>query len=523
MQEYRIFGPPGCGKTHSIQEACAAAADEYGGGGVMICSFTNGAAQEIAARVDSIPEENIGTLHKACFSQIGRIPVLEEKKKHIDAFNEFAPGYKMSTPGCKDIGSGMEYGEGTTDGDKLFSLTTVLRNRMIPVEQWPERARNFYDAWKSFKSSEGGIDYTDMLEIALNDVEYAPGTPRAIFVDEAQDCTALQMAVLKKWTRDAEKLVMVGDDDQCIYQFAGATPEAFASGDLTVRDSILDQSYRVPFAVWEVAYNWISRVKDRVEKDYMPRPEPGFASRAPFSWRHGDDILKTITKAMIRGKSVMVIGACSFMLEPTKKALIEAGVPFHNPYRYIRADWNPLKLTTGTTYAERIRCFLKDGAYAPGDIKAWASVLKADGVLKRGMKSKLDSIDTTSPDYMMEFFEEETRDAIYSRDIKWWQDHLVNDEARKKATYPLKIVNNLGPAFLDAKEIPPQVILGTIHSVKGGEADVVIVFPDLSQEGMQEWTGKGKASIHRLMYVAVTRAREGVIIAQPGSPYTCDL
>ena len=52
----------------------------------------------------------------------------------------------------------------------------------------------------------------------------------------------------------------------------------------------------------------------------------------------------------------------------------------------------------------------------------------------------------------------------------------------------------------------PPVTLGTIHSVKGGEADVVYVFPDLSQAGYQEWClhGEGRDSVFRLFYVAMT-------------------
>ena len=38
----------------------------------------------------------------------------------------------------------------------------------------------------------------------------------------------------------------------------------------------------------------------------------------------------------------------------------------------------------------------------------------------------------------------------------------------------------------------PEIIIGTGHSVKGGEADVVYIFPDLSASGMRQWEGSRK-------------------------------
>ena len=63
----------------------------------------------------------------------------------------------------------------------------------------------------------------------------------------------------------------------------------------------------------------------------------------------------------------------------------------------------------------------------------------------------------------------------------------------------------------------PQIIVGTIHSVKGGEADIVYVFPDLSPAADDEWYGnaKAKAGVYRTFYVAMTRAREELVLCGP--------
>lgn len=528
MTEERIFGPPGTGKTTNLTRIATTVAAQDGGGSVMICSYTNAAAEEIASRCTSIQTENVGTLHKACYSAMGTPPILESKSSSVMEWNAYAPEYRLSAPSVRTTDSVMEMSNDITNGDRLHAATTILRNKLTPIELWPKNAARFYEAWRRWKRSAGGIDFTDMLEDALASDQCAPGRPQTIIVDEAQDCTALQLAVIRKWALQAKRLVLSGDDDQCIYQFAGAAPEAFADKSIPSNDTVLEQSYRVPYNPWEFASSWIAKVRTRVPKDYMPKhsDDPGFVTHAPCSFMDGDQIVQTIQTVLDKGLSSMVIGSCSYMVETAKHALRNAGIPFHNPYRLIRGDWNPLKLTAGTTYAERVSSFLAPldsvkPMWSADQLKAATSVLKADGVFRKGMKNKLDDISSVSLDMMFEYFTEEAVNRLMACDLVWYEAHLVNDEARRKAKYAITIVNNLGTAFLDASQIPPDVIIGTIHSVKGGESDVVIVIPDLSPQGFYEWNGSGRDNIRRLMYVALTRAKKGVIILRPATSSAC--
>ena len=62
----------------------------------------------------------------------------------------------------------------------------------------------------------------------------------------------------------------------------------------------------------------------------------------------------------------------------------------------------------------------------------------------------------------------------------------------------------------------PQVVVGTVHSVKGGQADVVYLFPDLSLAGDANYQrfGPSRDSVIRVFYVGITRARETLYICQ---------
>jgi len=57
----------------------------------------------------------------------------------------------------------------------------------------------------------------------------------------------------------------------------------------------------------------------------------------------------------------------------------------------------------------------------------------------------------------------------------------------------------------------PRIRLSTIHGAKGGEADNVVLFTDLSTAALKE---RGD-DIHRVFYVAVTRTRENLYIVEP--------
>ena len=118
------------------------------------------------------------------------------------------------------------------------------------------------------------------------------------------------------------------------------------------------------------------------------------------------------------------------------------------------------------------------------------------------------------PSMMRRLLTSHAIEAGYKADPEWFNQHL-GPSRRRDAAYPLAVVTQRGPqALLES----PWVTVGTIHSVKGGQADVVFLFPDLSGAGMTEWRGNSTARSHvfRLFYVGMTRARETLVVLSPG-------
>ena len=327
----------------------------------------------------------------------------------------------------------------------------------------------------------------------------------------------------------------------CIYSFAGATPEAFLDPDIPADHKfVLKQSYRVPRAVHAFAEKLIHRVGRRQDKEYLPREDGGaFERLSKGGYKSAEyTILQSATQHIARGRTVMFLAACSYMLRPLVTLLRKNGIPFHNPYRKSNGFWNPLA-SSGTTTASRAAALLVGHPdygeghrpWTHGDLAAWADVLQAKGVLRRGVKPKLKQYDQHLPvtlERMNELFERqamtsmmEAWDAGAGALLEWWRLRLATSVA-DRAKFPIEIATRRGPRALVE---PPRVIVGTIHSVKGGQADVVYLFPDLSQAGDAQYARGGPArdAVIRLFYVGATRAYEKLVVCQRESPLAISL
>jgi superfamily I DNA/RNA helicase len=94
--------------------------------------------------------------------------------------------------------------------------------------------------------------------------------------------------------------------------------------------------------------------------------------------------------------------------------------------------------------------------------------------------------------------------------LDWWRNRLA-PEFRKRIQFPSSVAALRGPQTLQRV---PQIVVGTIHSVKGGQADVVYLFPDVSKAADAQYRkcGPPRDSVIRTFYVGATRARETLYI-----------
>jgi DNA helicase-2/ATP-dependent DNA helicase PcrA len=525
--EYRIFGPPGTGKTTRLGKEIERAAEQYGEENVLVASFSRTAASEIAQRGLGGGQMKLGTLHSLALKCIGSMPVIPERKSQalVDEWNTTYPTMKISTAKTFDPDDPWASDEGSCGNDLLEQLNRC-RAQMMPAELYDPRVRKFGERWADFKRQTFSIDFTDMIEIALRDTDEAPGGVAAGFFDEAQDFSALEMALARKWGAQMDYYVLSGDDDQAIYQFRGATPEAFLSKDIEHKSTVLGQSWRVPQSVHKVAESWIRRIDKRQPKTYKPMEKAGAVRALDATYKYCDLLVDDIVEQTERGRTCMVLAACSYMLEPLISALREQGIPYHNPYRLKQHSWNPLsqggedKLSAGDRVTAYSVPRFNNRFWTPDELKAWVSCIRADGVVLRGKKKVVAGLSgdrEMALEELFDYLDPSFLELLIEGDYSYEEIKKRLLAGKRTVEYALTVAEKQGIKALSSE---PKIILGTIHSVKGGEADVVYLFPDISLAMDREAVDSSDAADAqtRIFYVGMTRAKEELVICQPVRP-----
>jgi hypothetical protein len=590
---YIVIGPPGTGKTTFLSKQVRNVIEKYSSGfgqslypnPVLICSLTRAAAAEVAGRDLPLPKSAIGTLHAHCFRALEFPKLLEGA--HIEVWNQTS-GYPL---GSTDFGSSEETsGEENawdrradvnigTDGDALLQRMEILRHRLIPRDEWDDDVFRFANDWDTFKKDQGVIDFTDLIESALHTVQCAPGCPAVIMVDEAQDLSAMEYSLIQKWGDKSRATIVVGDPWQALYTWRGADPGLFSDKSVPASHRrILSQSYRVPERVLRVSVGWVRDHLSTYEPiEYSPRNVP-IADEdvgGEMGWREAtiydsDSVIDECEQLLETGRSVMFQTTCSYMLNSLIGNLRRKNIPFSNPWRKYRRDWNPLGVSgKGLSMVARMLAFVRPCHDNPNrapwtvkDVAKFIDPMSAKGVLIRGAKKLIDGlgepdsgddvdistdnifIDEKAPsadpfaetglskeerdkgavldEELEEWFEPAALDEIMminrgERSVAeaclWWQGRLLATP-KKVVEYPVGVVVSRG---LEGLVEAPRVFVGTIHSFKGAEADVSYVFPDLSSAGARQWnSGHGllRDEVVRLFYVAMTRAREQCFVCR---------
>ena len=497
---------------HWVADACR----KHGPDNVLVSSFTKAAAveliNELSRRDQVIDDTQVGTLHAICYRAYGKPEIAEGKVKE---WNEHRPHLALGTQ-KSDIDDAHELGSTASEGDKLMQLAQKYRALLLARESWPDKVANFQREWDEWKLDNRYVDFTDLIEQAPL---VAPGAPTVGFFDETQDLSRLELQLARQWAKSMEYVVLVGDADQCIYGFKGADPETFINKDADTR--VLEQSYRIPASVHRAAEAWIRRSNFRYPAVYKPREEEGYFRLSDWS----SDVPQFVDEIARTEGTHMVLASCGYMLKPIIRELRDKGLPFHNPYRTKNGSWNPMK-----GGADRLLNYLlpnieRDRRWRWDELWRWVEVCVAAKTLNSGMKSviqakaKEEKPGIVSNDDGRACFGQHW-DTLVSclasnAPTKWLSERL-SAKGEKLLRYALTVNRLRGPGGL---RDTPRVVVGTIHSVKGGQADHVWLSPDVSRAGQMEWLGtpNEQDGVRRLFYVGMTRAKKGCTVLHPST------
>jgi superfamily I DNA/RNA helicase len=510
MQISVIFGPPGTGKTTELSRLIRQYVTAEGSDSVLVCAYTKTAANELAGRDLSVDAGFVGTLHSHCYQALDCPRIAETFYKE---WNEAYPVYTLS-PQKTLWGSDEPQQRFQWLGDECLNEVNALRHRMIPSAHWPSAALAFWKAWTGWKDAHGYYDFTDLIDKARTLLPVAPGRPSTLIVDEAQDLSLLQWELLQQWSKHCARFISAGDDDQALYRWAGADYRPL----LAIESRrVLPQSYRVPETIQQWAMQYTAHLSQRQPKIWAARDEAGTVSQEAGTWEYARLLLASLDEWVEPWGTCAFIAPCAYMLEPLINALEEHGLPFGNRWRRANHRWNPLAPPSkGVGILQRFLDFLRptDRLWTWQELATWIPLVRSDGVLTRGAKTKVaaraDETQLCTMEDLMLLFQQESLAGALQGGLAWLESQALQSKAQM-LTYPLSVYRKYGRQALTDE---PPIIVGTAHSLKGAEADTVIFFNALSrsqQVALYEG-GDDADDIYRMRYVACTRARQALYI-----------
>jgi len=270
-----IHAGAGSGKTRVISRrtAYAIATEVVPADQVLVVTFTEKAATEMVERLRSLglPGVTARTFHAHALSQLRHFwparhdgaplpELLDSKLGIISRLARQLPGHYRFTP-SKDLADEIEWAKARRIQPRDYEPQAAAAGREPPIPA-DLVSRVFVD-YERAKARAGRIDFDDLLVETVDLLEADPDagpTVRArkrwFSVDEYQDTNPLQQRLLELWLGERDDLCVVGDEDQTIYTFTGATSDyltGFVERHAGAREITLSRNYRSSPEILELA------------------------------------------------------------------------------------------------------------------------------------------------------------------------------------------------------------------------------------------------------------------------------
>lgn len=210
---------------------------------IVAVTFTNKAAQEMRERVDHLLDEH-GQGHASSRVTISTFHSLGAKllRRHADrlglrwSFNIYDDSDQQKL--LRDLATRREAEDKQSYMRRMRSYIERMKNRGLTPKQAHEQAYNaeeeenafFYEDYQKALRLANCLDFGDLLlgvlEVFRADPKLASSYSRQwrfVMVDEFQDTNPAQYELLRHLTSEHSNMAVVGDDDQAIYRWRGAT------------------------------------------------------------------------------------------------------------------------------------------------------------------------------------------------------------------------------------------------------------------------------------------------------------
>ena len=237
----RVLAGAGTGKTRAITHRIAHGVQTgvYAPSEVLAVTFTTRAAGELRQRLRKLgaPGVQARTFHSAALRQLRyfwphlhktELPTLTESKLAMLAVASRRLGLRADQALLRDLASEIEWAKVSNVGPDDYPRIAAQHGRSVS-DQPPDTISKVFSSYEDVKREQGRMDMEDVLLFAAgllaSDERVAAQVRRQykwFVVDEFQDVSPLQSALLDLWLGGRDELCVVGDPAQTIYSFAGA-------------------------------------------------------------------------------------------------------------------------------------------------------------------------------------------------------------------------------------------------------------------------------------------------------------
>lgn len=216
QQSVAVVAGPGTGKTKTLVSRIAYLVEERGvkPEEITAVTFTNQAAAEMRTRLEArlggkraVARMTIGTFHAICLALLGGVRLLGQ-------------GEALEVAGQVLRANGSKKG-----AKSLVQAVSRVKSGASLEEAGLDPA--LFEGYQARLKELGALDFDDLLNEALKlDTTGRKGFSH-LLVDEFQDINDTQYALVRAWSRGGKSLFAIGDPDQSIYGFRGASGRCF--------------------------------------------------------------------------------------------------------------------------------------------------------------------------------------------------------------------------------------------------------------------------------------------------------
>ena len=304
-----VIAGPGSGKTETMVRRTALLIDHYkvDPSEILMTTFTEKAAANLVARVKSkiadprlVEQITIGTIHSVCLKiledfgvQEGvftrSLRILDEHRGSLFIFNNFEElGLKdfYDKPTANNISAMISFYSSLQEkGTDVAKLAKKLDGKESDDDL--KAAIATYPKYLELLKTNQALDFSSIL---LRTYELVSERPeilekirakfKYIIVDEYQDTNPLQDKILRLIAEPKNNIVVIGDDDQSLYRFRGATVANFLEFDKRVPNCVvkkLSENRRSTKEILEISRLVVDKIpkEGRAEKKLETKNEQG--------------------------------------------------------------------------------------------------------------------------------------------------------------------------------------------------------------------------------------------------------